>query len=96
MRISFAFAGFCMSPKKSVCALRISGGTASAQRPQNLWPMGTTLEHERQTKWGLFHELLLGELTEIERRRLGRRLRRVAAGRGALRLRGERLLPGCD
>jgi hypothetical protein len=48
--MSFAFAGFCMSPKKSVCAFKISGGTASPHRPQNLWPMGTPLEHERQTK----------------------------------------------
>ena len=49
MRMSLALAGFCMSPKNIVCAFRISGGTAVPQRPQNLWPTGTPLEHERQT-----------------------------------------------
>jgi hypothetical protein len=49
MRMSFAFAGFCMSPKKSVWALRISIGTAVPHLPQNLCPEGTPLEQERQT-----------------------------------------------
>ncbi len=46
--MSFAFAGFCMSPKKSVCAFKISSGTAVPHRPQNLCPEGTPLEQERQ------------------------------------------------
>jgi hypothetical protein len=40
-----------MSPKKSVCAFNISGGTAAPHRPQNLCPLGTPLEQERQTKF---------------------------------------------
>jgi hypothetical protein len=38
-----------MSLKNIVRALRISAGTESPQRPQNLWPAGTGVEHDLHT-----------------------------------------------
>src|SRR5262245_41856537 len=49
--MSFAFPGACSCPKNCVRAFRISGGTAAPQRPQNLCPTGTGVEHERHTKF---------------------------------------------
>ena len=60
MRMSFAFAGFCMSLKNSVRALRISGGTGIAAATAELVP----LRDRGRTRLadviaGLLHELLL-------------------------------------
>ena len=49
MRMSFAFPGTWSWPKNCVRAERMSGGMAAPQRPQNLWPMGTGVEHDLHT-----------------------------------------------